>query len=1100
MTSFFSSPETFAGRLLNQRYRLEHPLGQGGMGTVFKAFDTLLDRPVAVKLLTPGKLGTAGRSRLLREARAVARLNHPNIVAVYDAGEDEGAPFVVMELLEGDSLHETPPANLPALVEIAKQVCRALAEAHVHGIIHRDLKPENIILTPAGAAKLTDFGLALSPQPDSAENGAFIGTAFYVSPEQALGRELDGRADLYSLGVLLYEFSSGQLPFSGEDPVEIISRHISEQPTPPSRFNPKVPPGLDALILRLLEKEPEKRFADANQVLNALHTALGEPPSSADAPRHNLPLELTSFIGRQRELKEVRALLDEHRLVTLTGVGGTGKTRLALQTARALLDAFPQGVWAVELSSLADPTQATRALASALGVREESNTPLSQTLVEFLKNRQALLLLDNCEHLISYCATTAEAILSACPHIKILATSREALGVPGERAYHVRSLALPDLDAVNTAEDLWRAEALQLFHARALAANPDFSADWETGLAVARICERLDGIPLAIELAAARVRSLPVEEIAARLNDRFKLLTGGSRSAMPRQQTLQALIDWSYELLTEPECLLLRCLAVFAGGWSIAAAEQVCAAENLPADAVLEPLTRLVDKSLVNLESGSGEARYSMLETIRQYAREKSTAAELQALRDRHLAYFAAFASQLEPALWRREQKQWLARASQEHDNLRLALEWALSDPTNHERFSTGARLAADLGMFWNIRGFWREGADWYARFILAADSAALALPPMLLTWNAHLNIQLGQLNFGRDLFERAYSEAEQQGDELARAFALFGRANVRQVDCANSGNEDLSKALLIFRALNHQPGAALVLSSQGNVASENQDWSAARAFYMENMDICRALGHRLGLAGTYMALANIEVQNRQLEQARIYLEESASIYRDYGDIPGIGSTLRLMGYIELVAENLEKARAFYEDSLRLSRETFSRPGIGMALTALGEIARGQGDYAAARAYYEESAQANEEFPTTVAISLHNLGYVALHQNDLPAALDFFRRSLEIARSHNYERVIYFCLAGIACVYVEMDTCQPAARLLSAAQRGMDSSGAKLDPVDQREVDTALSKLRELCAEGGFEREWQAGQKAPLEELLSMARSVETAEIERPAG
>jgi len=1078
-----------AGQLLNQRYRLERPLGQGGMGTVFQGYDTLLDRPVAVKVLTPGKLGTEGRSRLLTEARAVARLNHPNIVAVYDAGEADGAPYVVMELLEGDSLHEKPPENLPTLVEIAKQVCRALAETHARGIIHRDLKPENIILTPGGVAKLTDFGLARSDASRLTDSGALIGTVFYISPEQALGRELDGRSDLYSLGVMLYEFASGQLPFGGEDPVAVISRHLSEMPPPPSQFNPQVPAGLDALMMRLLQKEPQARFADANQTLSALESALGKSDMPATAAHHNLPVELTSFIGREKELEEIRQLLQENRLVTLTGVGGTGKTRLALQTARAVLDSFPQGVWAVELSALADAAQATRALASALGVREESASPLAQTLLDYLKTRQVLLLLDNCEHLITFCAELAERILTTCPAVKLLVTSREALGVPGERAYHVRSLRLPEHAAGQSEDLLWQSEAMRLFRERALAANPDFKPTHQESLAVARITERLDGIPLAIELAAARVRALPVEEIAARLNDRFKLLTGGSRSALPRQQTLQALIDWSYELLTDAERVLLRCLSVFSGGWSLAAAEQVCASDVLPRADVLDTLTRLVDKSLVSMDSAAGETRYSMLETIRQYAREKSiSVAELEALRNRHLEYYLEFSRQMEPALWRREQKRWLERADAEYENLRLALEWSLSDPANSARFTSGMQLAALIGNFWNIRGVWREGADWYARFILAADASQQPIPAMLLAWNAQLNIMLGLLALPRDLFERAYANAAERHDDIARAFALFGRSLVKHVDRAKSGMEDLAESLSIFRALDHQPGIALALSSQGNMAAESLDWDTARCFYLENMDICRRLGHRLGLAGTLMALANIDAHTNQPEQARIYLEESLSIFREYGDVNGIGGALRMGGYVELITDNLESARAHYEESLRLSRETFNRPGIGMELTALGEIARGQGDYAAARRYYEESAVANEEFPGTVMISLHNLGYVALHQNDLPAALDFFRRSLDLAEKHNYERVMYYCLAGIACIYVEMEACQPAARLFAGAQHGKDSASLGLDPLDQREVDTAVSKLRELCDAAVVEREWQAGLASPLKKLLDLAR------------
>ena len=358
------------------------------------------------------------------------------------------------------------------------------------------------------------------------------------------------------------------------------------------------------------------------------------PLASLDAFPNNLPLQLTSFVGREKEIAEVKRLLGTAHLLTLTGPGGTGKTRLSLQVAAEELSSFPDGVWFIELAPLADPSLAVQIIASALELREQFGRPLVDVITDYLRGKISLLLLDNCEHLVETCAKLAHDLLHACPRLKIMASSREALGVAGETAYRVPSLSLPD------AQNLTQCESVQLFIERATAAQSRFALTESNARAVAQICQRLDGIPLALELAAARVKVLSVEQIAARLDDRFRLLTGGSRTALPRQQTLRALIDWSYSLLSEQERMLFRRLAVFIGGWTLEAAEAVCASDGIESDEVLDLLTRLVDKSLVSMEEQAGEARYRRLETIRQYSREKFLEADdVEAVRDRHLAF-----------------------------------------------------------------------------------------------------------------------------------------------------------------------------------------------------------------------------------------------------------------------------------------------------------------------------------------------------------------------------------------------------------------------------------------------------------------------------
>jgi len=772
-----------AAKVLNNRYRLDRELGEGGMGKVYQGYDMLLDRVVAVKVLSTDPLNPQGSHHLIDEARAVARLNHPNIVAVFDAGQDGDLPYIVMEYIVGESLHDKPPEDLGQILQIATQVCAALEEAHAHGIIHRDLKPENVILNDTGLAKLTDFGLAKMLTSRLTQEGTLTGTAFYLSPEQALGKPLDGRSDLYALGVMLYEFSTGELPFTADDTLAVVVKHIHEDPIPPSQINPEIQPALEGIILKLLAKEPEYRFDSAMETQLAIEGVLqGGPFSVPDKPRHNIPLDLTSFIGRSKEVDEVRQLMATTRLLTLTGVGGTGKTRLAMQAARGLIEQFSDGIWVVELSTIMDVNQVPRAIAAVLNIREHPEKPVLELLTQYLKSRQVLLIMDNCEHLISSCARFAGQLLSTCPQLKVMATSRESLGVPGESTYHVPSLQLPDPDDPSEDDQVWEVESMQLFMERALSANPDFRPELEQTQAVAKICHRLDGIPLAIELAAARVRALPVQEIAARLSDRFRLLTGGSRSAMPRQQTLQALFDWSHDLLSPEEKMLFRRLSVFSGGWSLEAAECICATNELDSSSILDLLLHLVDKSLLKSSIRSREARYDMLETIRQYARDRLIqAGEMEILRDRHLNYYCTLSETAAPGLWGSQQIDWMDNLEAEHDNLRTALEWSLANSANPVSLDMGMRTATAILRFWMVRGYWVEGLNWITKLLDGAAQYDLKdLSKTRLLFSAgFLVLEIGDFHAARRYFQEALDAAQSQDDRASSAYALLGLGDV---------------------------------------------------------------------------------------------------------------------------------------------------------------------------------------------------------------------------------------------------------------------------------------------------------------------------------
>jgi non-specific serine/threonine protein kinase len=554
---------------------------------------------------------------------------------------------------------------------------------------------------------------------------------------------------------------------------------------------------------------------------------VAELTTAINSVPNNLPRQLTSFVGRERELAEVKRLLGEAPLLTLTGAGGAGKTRLALRVAAEASGDFADGVWLVELAPLANPTLVPQAVATALGVREAPGRALTDTLTEYLHTREILLVFDNCEHLVAAAAQLTETLLQACPRLRILATSREALGLAGELAWRVPSLTLPDPDrfagAGPGAESiLVEYEAVRLFLDRATFALPSFALSDQNAPTIAQICRRLDGMPLAIELAAARVRALTVEQIAERLDDRFRLLTGGSRTSLPRQQTLRATVDWSYDLLSEAERVLLHHLSVFSGGWALEAAEAVCGGDAVPSSAVLDLLVQLVDRSLVLAEPQGVEERYRLLETVRQYAREKLLeAGEANGVRDRHRDYFLSLAEQADPELRGREQLTWLERLTREQDNLRAAIEWSLTrDPAE-----TALRLAGALGWFWDLRGHWSEGRAWVERCLELAtpndaqpDRTATQVAPWVRgrIFLAAGILALVQTDFAaaRPSLEEAIQLSRSAGDHWGVARALMSLAPVEAYQGRHGeAAAHLQEGLALFRAVGDKWGTALALA-----------------------------------------------------------------------------------------------------------------------------------------------------------------------------------------------------------------------------------------------------------------------------------------------
>lgn len=695
-----------------------------------------------------------------------------------------------------------------------------------------------------------------------------------------------------------------------------------------------------------LEAEERARFLAASGPLPRtprdwdVFVPAASPPSSAGAPSppspcHNLPLELTRFVGRARELTEVAALLGQGRLLTLTGTGGVGKTRLALQVAARLVEDYPDGVWLVELAALADPAQLPQTVAAALGVREQPGRPPEETLLAALRPRRLLLLLDNCEHLRDACARLAERLLRACADLRILATSREPLGLAGETARRVPSLALPDPHRLPALETLAQVEAVQLFVERAQAAHPPFALAAANATLVAAICARLDGIPLALELAAAQVRALSVEHLAARMDRQFQVLTGGSRTALPHQQTLRATVDWSYALLSDGAQRLFVRLAVFVGSFTLEATEAVGAGGSIAAEDVLGLLVRLVDASLAlvvaaGAEDDGAEARYRLLEPLRQYAEERLRADEGEAagVRGRHAAYYMALAEEAEPHLRGPEQLAWQDRQQADRDNLRAALRWFVERGAAEEAL----RLAVVLYWFWARReAGWAEYSAWLTQ--------ALAL-----------------------------SEVTTPSQARARALCTAGLVAIVQGETA-AAHRLLEEGVALGRQLDDHAAIAEALLWLGAHAMSRGEYREARPLLEESLALWRGLGDAFGVTEVLCNLSRLIICEGDHAGARALLDEARALARRQGERRHIGYVLEVRGEVAFAAGDLAEAGRLWVESLAHYTELGDPLGIISVAILEGRLALRMGDVTRARARYTASLEHQRRAGWQVAAS-----------------------------------------------------------------------------------------------------------------------------------
>jgi serine/threonine-protein kinase PknK len=887
-------------------------IGRGGFGIVYRCIQAELDRTVAVKVLTADL--EENRERFVREQRAMGRLTgHPNIVGVLQVGRtDTGYPYLVMTYYRRGSLdariRRDGPLPLAELLRLGVKLVGALETAHRAEILHRDIKPGNILYTDYGEPALSDFGIAHVTGAFKTATGTFTGSPAFTAPEILSGDPPSKSSDIYGLGATLFCALTGHAAYERRSGEQLVTQflRIATEPAPDLRES-GTPDDVAAVIERAMARDPEDRpsalaLGDALRQLQENYgipvdeiPLQGEPeldqpgrgPVASSRLRRtlsNLPLELTSFVGRGAELAALKNLITTYRLVTVTGIGGVGKTRVALRAAADISGAFRDGVRLVELGELGDGCAVTDVVAAALGLRDDSAAPLNEVLIDYLSSRKLLVILDNCEQVVDAAAKLAETLLRACPDLRILATSREGLGIGGEAVLPLSPLA---------------DDAVMLFAERSAAAVPGFALA-ENEATVAAICSRLDGLPLAIELAAAKLRAMSPEQILERLDNRYALLTRGRRGAPPRQQSLAWSVGWSYDLCTPAEQRLWARLSVFAGSFELQAAEDVCG-EGHPVD-LIDLLTSLVDKSILIRTESNGVVRFRLLDTLRDYGREKihETGDYIQ-LRRRHLDSYRRLTRDAAAEWFSSRQIEWIARLERELPNLREAIEFGLTASPE-----VVVRMATDLGVFWATHGLFGEGRRWL-------DRALAATPPEATTERIEALYYASLLACGqRDLSAAAARAQEARGlAEQLEDPGAWARIAVADGFAALLAGDADGACLCLDTAVDRAADLttlAMALVLLGRAHELRGDADAALAFNQRAVELSESHGESVIRSWAVWSVGIESWRNAQRQQAVELLEDGLQLAQQLRDTRTAASYLEVLAWI--AAEEGRQAQA----------------------------------------------------------------------------------------------------------------------------------------------------------------------------------------------
>ena len=1063
------------------QYEIVDLIGEGAMGAVYRGWDPLIQRPVAIKTIGGAVVddddiaGASALARFRNEAIAAGRLQHPGIVSVFEFDVDDGTAFIAMEYVEGSTLADRigrgEPVSDAQVSDWMAQLLDALHHAHEKGVWHRDIKPANVLITAEGRIKIADFGIARVEGRSLTAGVHLIGTPAFMAPEQFIGGEVDRRADLYSAGALMYVMLAGVPPFSGSHQ-QVMHRSVHEAPKPLAEISGvRRPPYFQPILTCALQKDPGQRYATAKEFREAIEQADSEHrtvvirlpmrrpstdahptvkdlpvPARDDVQRH-LPAEASPFIGRASLVAEVLERLRAARLVMLLGPGGTGKTRLAVQAARHVRGVG--AVWFADLAALPVGADIAPAVAHLLGVPEAGGDDLSKALAARLAEPPALLVLDNCEHVLTSAAELARAVLDGAPAARVLATSRQPLGVPAEAVLPVPPLALLPGSGPGQGPGGPPSEAAALFLARATAARPDYAAQPGSREVAERICARLDGLPLAIELAAARVKVLSGAQILARLSDMLRLLTGPADGRQPRQQTLRALCDWSWELLSERERVAFARCAVFQGEFDLEAAEAAIADEAVGAGGslaqgdVIDAVGELVERSLVAAIERDGTMRYRLLETLRAYAAERlASAGETAALRMAHAAHYRQRAAGIAARLGGREQPAALADLGRESAQLAAALDACIET----RRHDVGVPLAADLSACWHAAAIGREGLPRVERLLQAAPPASPELA-MLLVRAGGLEARLfNRLDRGRELCLRGVAVAQQ-----VRAPALV----------------------------------AMGQRFLGNVASRQRDPDAAVAHFEQGLDAARAAGDRGQEAMLLDNLGSVAILRSRHDDARALIGQAQALYRQLGRWVNLAGSLMNLGVIEGRLGDSARAQALLAESLEVSRAHGDVHGEAEVLVQIGLQHLEDGQAALAVPALRQAIVAAEGLDdVTLQAQHHELLARALAASaDAAASRAAALQALALRRRLDTPRDVMQGLHVLAGVLVDHDAVS-AARLLGHAAALRERHGLALAPDEQADVERMRERARAGAGETAHDSAWHEGRLARLDALL----------------
>jgi len=1055
-------------------YRLTRLLGKGAFADVYLGEHIYLKSQVAIKVLHI-QVDTHATEDFLTEARHLSHLMHPHIIRVFDFGIEHQTPYLVMDYAPHGNLreHHPPGTTVPLLtvVSYTSAIASALQFAHDQHLLHRDLNPENLLLGPKHEVLLSDFGLALlTGGTETIQVQERFGTLDYMAPEQIRGH-ISPASDQYALAVIVYEWLSGHLPLQESTP-ELVNEHRSLSHASLSELHPDISFAVEEVVFKALSKDPQRRFVDVLSFVAALEeaTQASSPMPSIDTAllvksghvRYTtLPHPLTPLFGREEVQQTVRTRLARPRvrMLTLTGAPGVGKTRLAVALASEVLEEFTHGVCFVPLTPISDPDLVVSAIAHALGLQEYGKRPLFEYLSAFLRTKQLLLLLDNFEQVLPAAPLLAD-LLMACPELKIVVTSRAVLHLEGEYVYKVPPLAVPDVQHLPAQDSLSQVASVALFVEQAQANQSDFELTGDNAATIAEICVLLDGLPLALVLAAARIKVLPPWTLLARLSDGFEVLTGGRRDTPVHQHTLRATISWSYNLLSTEEQSLFRHFCVFVGGCTLEAAEAVGKAASENVTPILDVISSLLDNSLlVQREQEQGKPRLSMLQTIREYGLEALAACgELERTLEAHAAYYLALAERAEPALRGAEQGNWAERLERDLENIRAALQWLLAA---HE-IEEALRLATALKLFWLLRGYLSEGRRFLEQALEAASADQRVVSPQVWV---------------RALYAAGYLAVFQNGP--GRATALLEES------------EQLSRQLLDKR------GIASALTYLGLITHNRGEVEAARRMHEEALRLCKETGERRDLAELLGVMGGIAMFLGAYVQARELIEKGLDVFKAEGDTWKIAMFLHFLGWLAYEQGAYTRARALTEESLTHFK-TLGKPIMFMeALITYAYELLALGDELTARTLLEEALSLSRELEglDDRARTLCGLGHFALRQGDLDQARTHYEESITTLQGRLIVPRLRWALAssleGLGEIALAEGQATWSVRLFAAADAVRTVHGyAYLIGIEQPFYDQTLAAARAQVGEKAFAALWTEGQQlTPLQALTAEARA-----------